>query len=210
MVVLHGLARSHRSVAGMRRAIERAGFPTWSESYPSTAHGLRELAEALAGRIRRDVSGDVMAVTHSLGGVLVRHMTAMLPWKGAVLVAPPNRGSRVALRMRGLPLYRWLYGPSGHEVADGAEWPAPPSPFGVIAGVRAVSIANPTSWLTRGAGLLPPTQPSDGTVSLDETRLDGMADFATVDASHTFIMDHPDVQRWTVRFLTTGRFRDGG
>ncbi|MSP60410.1 MAG: alpha/beta hydrolase [Myxococcales bacterium] len=207
VVVLHGLARTHRSVAGLRRHIERAGFPTWSRTYPSRRMGIAELAREVAERIRADVPGEVMAVTHSLGGILVRHMADLLPWRGLVMIAPPNRGSRVALALRDHPLYRWFYGPAGQEVTSPGGWPAPPTPFGVIAGTGGVSVGNPVSWLSRAMRLLPPEVPSDGTVAVDETRHPAAADFITAAASHTWIHDDPVVRDQVVHFLRNGLFR---
>ncbi len=206
VVVLHGLARTHRSVRGMVRALERAGLRTWSESYPSRADTVESLARSLADRIARECDGELMAVTHSLGGVVLRHMTPLLPWRRAVLVAPPNQGSAVARALRENPLFRWFYGPAGRQLAEPGDWPLPPEPFAVIAGARALALGNPTSWLTRGAKLFDPSDPSDGTVLVRETRLPSMSAFATVDESHTKIMDHPETQRLVIEFLRRGAF----
>jgi pimeloyl-ACP methyl ester carboxylesterase len=206
VVLLHGLARTHHSVAPLRRAVERAGYPTWARTYPSRRMGIAELAATTAARIRADL-GDVelAAVTHSLGGILVRHMAHLLPWRAVVMLAPPNRGSRVALAFRDHALFRWLYGPAGAELADPDGWPAPPSPFGVIAGTRGVERrANPVTWVTRR--VLDASEPSDGTVTVEETRLPGMADFATVDATHTWILRHRTAQRFVLSFLDHNRF----
>lgn len=207
VVVLHGLARTHRSVAGLRRAIEGAGWPTWSATYPSRRTTIEELARLTAARIREEAPAkSYHAVTHSLGGILVRHMRDALPWSRVVMLAPPNRGSRIGKALRDHPLYRWFYGPAGRDVTEPDAWPDPPEPFGVIAGTRAFSLANPISWLTRAGEMFPPDSPSDGTVSVAETQLPGMADFATVDAAHTFIMDHDLARAMTLRFLENGRF----
>ena len=211
VVLLHGLARTDRSTAGIRRAIENAGFATWAVTYPSRRMGIRALAAHVATRIRAELPDrDLFAVTHSMGGILVRHMAAELPWRGVVMIAPPNQGSRVAQRLRTLGLYRWFYGPAGQDVCDPADWPEPPDPFAVIAGSGGTTPGNPVSWLTRGTGLLRATEPNDGTLAVDETRLRGMAAFGVVRASHTWIMDHPTVQRWTVEFLSNGSFDDRG
>jgi pimeloyl-ACP methyl ester carboxylesterase len=206
VVLLHGLARTHFSVASLRRHIERAGFRTWARTYPSRKMGLAELAADTAARIRDDVGdGELAAVTHSLGGILVRHMAPLLPWQKVVMLAPPNRGSKVAQAFADHPFYRWFYGPVGGELASPEGWPAPPSPFGVIAGTRGLpNPTNPVTWLTRR--VLDEKEPSDGTVTVEETRLEGMADFATVDASHTWILRHPRVREWVVSFLETGSF----
>ena len=207
MILLHGLARTQRSLAGLRRHLEAAGFPTWSHTYPSRKLSIVELAEDIARRaLAEHPRARFMAVTHSMGGVLVRHMTHLLPWRGVVMLAPPNRGSRVALAFRDRPFYRWFYGPAGQDLTRPADWPPPPHPFGVIAGTRAIS-ANPLGWLTRGLGAMPRGVPSDGVVAVEETKLEGMADFATIDTSHTFIMGNPTVREWVVHFLEHGRFK---
>ena len=51
-----------------------------------------------------------------------------------------------------------------------------------------------------------PTRPNDGTIAVDETYLPGMADFATVDVSHTWMMNHVCVQVMVLAFLRDGRF----
>ncbi len=205
VVVLHGLARTHRSVRGMVRALESQGFRTWSESYPSRVAGVHELADELSQRIARDVPGELMAVTHSLGGLLLRAMADKLPWRRAVLVAPPNQGSKVAQTLRDNPVFRWFYGPAGQQVAEPHPWPSPPEPFAIIAGSRALSLSNPTSWLTRGARIFAPNEPNDGTVLVDETRLPNAAAFAIVDETHTKIMDHSRTQQLAIEFLRAGR-----
>jgi pimeloyl-ACP methyl ester carboxylesterase len=207
VVFLHGLARSHRSLASLRRAVERAGYPTWARSYPSRRLDLAALADWLAQSIREDLGErPLFGVTHSLGGVLVRHLAQRLPWRGVVMLAPPNQGSRVAAAFKDNPVFRWYFGPAGQQIERAEGWPAPPSPFGVIAGTTSLSPAAPPGWLIRGLRLLPPDEPSDGTVAVSETRLEGMADFATVAASHAWIMNHPQVPELVLGFLERGRF----
>jgi triacylglycerol lipase len=207
VVFLHGLARTERSLGRLRRLIADAGYPTWACSYPSRRLGLQDLASWLEREIARDLGErELCAVTHSLGGVLVRHMAGGLRWRGVVMLAPPNRGSRVAAAFRDNPLFRWYFGPAGQQLDDPRRWPAPPAPFAVIAGTTHLSPLAPPGWLTRAFGLLPADEPSDGTVAVSETRLAGMADFATVPASHAWIMNHPAVPALILAFLESGRF----
>ena len=44
VVLLHGLARSARSMAGLARHLRRAGYETWSRSYPSRRVGIADAA----------------------------------------------------------------------------------------------------------------------------------------------------------------------
>lgn len=133
VVLLHGLARTHRSVDLLRKFLEKQGFPTWSQTYPSRSLPLDQLAGRLADAIRTEVSGEIVAVTHSLGGILVRHMADKITFSRVVMLAPPNNGSRVAQAFAGHPLFRWFYGPVGQQMALSENWPLPQSQVGVIA-----------------------------------------------------------------------------
>jgi len=48
--------------------------------------------------------------------------------------------------------------------------------------------------------------PSDGTVAIERTRVNGMADHIVLPHSHTFIMEAPRVADEAVHFLRHGRF----
>jgi triacylglycerol lipase len=207
VVLLHGLARSHRSMSQLRRAIERGGYRTWCATYPSRRMDIKTLARETAARIRAEAPAEkYFAVTHSLGGIVVRHMADTLPWSRVVMLAPPNQGSRIARAFAEQPLFRWIYGPAGLDVRDPASWPAPPSPFAVIAGTRSLSIANPTSWITKSAQLFPAGSPSDGTVAVEETKHPSMSAFAELDVTHTFIMNDPRAHALILSFLQRGSF----
>jgi hypothetical protein len=210
VVLLHGLARGSRSLSGLRKHLEAAGFPTWAHSYPSRRLAIREAAARVADRIHAELPGrELHAVTHSLGGILVRHLDdPRLRWRRIVMLAPPNRGSQVALAFRTHPFYRWFYGPAGQELADPADWPDPPASFAVIAGTRHRSWSNPTALITRAMRLFRKGEPNDGTVAVAETRLEGMAAFVTVDATHTWIMNHDATRGQVVAFLDHGRFNE--
>lgn len=204
VVLLHGLARSDASMAGLARACAAAGFETCPIDYPSRDHSIADLTAFVTAEIVARHPGRALhAVTHSLGGIVFRHLQdRRLDWQRAVMIAPPNRGSQIAGALVGNPLFRWFYGPAGRELAGSAEhWPAPPCKFAVVAGTRRFAIANPTSWISqRRFG----DADNDGTVAVDETRLDGMSGFRTVDATHTTIMNDPEVQRLAIAFLRDG------
>jgi pimeloyl-ACP methyl ester carboxylesterase len=206
VVLLHGLARGHGSMARMGKALREHGFETWSRTYPSRRHSISYLAGEVTEWIV-DAAGDrpVCAVTHSMGGVIVRHLhDPRIRWQRIAMLAPPNRGSQLAAGLAANPVFRWYYGPAGAELGDGSQWPAPPAPFAVIAGTRARAFTNVTSW-TMGRRFTAGTR-NDGTVAVDETRLDGMAAFAEVDATHTWIMNDLRAQALVLSFLREGAF----
>lgn len=206
VVLLHGLARGHGSMAGIGTYLRAQGFETWSRTYPSRRHSISYLASALSDELV-EVAGDrpIAAVTHSMGGIIVRHLQdPRLHWSRIVMLAPPNQGSRIAAGLVRNPLFRWFYGPAGAELADSTSWPMPPAPFAVIAGTRSRAFSNVTSW-TMGRRF-PPGVRNDGTVAVDETKLTGMAAFAEVDATHTWIMNSSQVRHLAVTFLCDGAF----
>jgi triacylglycerol lipase len=206
VVLLHGLARGHGSMAGMGRFLRANGFETFGRTYPSRRHSISYLASEVTEWIHEH-AGDrpLCAVTHSMGGVIVRHLhDPRIRWHRIVMLAPPNRGSQLAAAIHTNPVFRWYYGPAGAELANGSTWPQPPGPFAVIAGTKGLALANPTSW-TMGRRF-PAGVAHDGTVAVDETRLDGMSAFAEVDATHTWIMNDARTRALVLRYLREGDF----
>ena len=206
VVLLHGLGRSRQMFAELARTLEASGYEAAALAYPSTRRPLADQADELAALLGRlEGVQRVSFVTHSLGGMVLRRLLAeerayqrtIAPGR-AVLIAPPSQGARLADLLRDVPAYRALSGPAGQEIttAAAASLPSPNIPFGIIAGVRG-----------DGAGynpLLPGED--DGVVSLAEVRLNGAADFLTVEELHTFIALHHDTLRAVPAFLATGRF----
>lgn len=211
VVLLHGMARSPRSMRPVARALEARGFRVVNLGYPSRSADIRTLAQGIARDVARvDSDGPMHFVTHSLGGVLLRLAAAegLIPPERisrVVMLAPPNGGSHVVDAFARRPslgrVYRWAMGPVGTEL--GVEGAAiaptlPPLPFdtGIIAGSRSV---NPLlSLLLPGA--------NDGKVSVAHAAAPGMRGFIVVPHSHSFLMRAAIVLAQTVAFLETGRF----
>ncbi len=192
VVLLHGLLRTQRSLRRLRQALDADGHPTWSCTYPSRELAVRDCAEYVRERLA-EVPGPYVAVTHSMGAIVVRHLPE-LPWRGAVMLAPPSQGSRIAARLRHGRAFHWLYGPAGQDMGGPASWALPACQAVVLVGTRKLSWSNPTSWLTVGLGMFPEGEPHDGTVAQVESALPGVEP-EPFDASHTWIMNHPAVIR---------------
>jgi pimeloyl-ACP methyl ester carboxylesterase len=208
VVLLHGLARSHGSLSTLDAHLRANGFDTIARTYPSRRRPIAELADDIATWLA-DAAGDrpLHAVTHSMGGVVARHLhDPRLRWQRIVMLAPPNRGSRLAAGLADNALFRWFFGPAGSELGDGSQWPRPPVPVAVIAGTRNLALGNPTSWTV--GRRFPAGVRNDGTVAVDETKLDAadMAAFAEVDATHTWIMNAPHTLQLVTEFLRDGVF----
>ncbi|HMB89334.1 MAG TPA: alpha/beta fold hydrolase [Rhodothermales bacterium] len=207
VVLLHGLARSARSMEKLAARLGREGYGVVNIDYPSTRHSIADLTEnmlvdklpALAAK-----ATSIHFVTHSMGGILVRQYLAhhRLPKLGrVVMLSPPNRGSEVVDRLRDSVFFRWLNGPAGQELGtDPMSVPCQLRPvdfdLGVITGNRVIE-----PWL---AWMIPGE--SDGKVAVESARIEGMRDFLVVPYSHTFIMQRKAVMEQVVCFLRTGKF----
>ena len=233
------------------------GLRAVSIGYPSTKLSVADAAAFVSSRAAEACGGagrPAFAVTFSLGGPIIRHASLLSEsssrgggssgsssggggplWLGAVLVAPPNRGSDLARELLLAPstpsvvrrLFRFLFGPAVLDLASSSEviareWPDAPRPCGVIAGTAPRSL-NPASLLLAarvfggrvggsggrggsGEGRRP-ARAHDGTVAVDETALQIPADdFAAVHAGHTLMADSREVAGLVTAFLLSGKF----
>ncbi len=209
VVVLHGLIRSASSMEKMAKSLEKEGFDVVNVDYPSRAYPIEVLAPMAVekGLLQCRAKGDfdsIHFVTHSLGGILVRHYLSEfdIPELGrVVMLGPPNQGSIAVDKLEGLVGFDWLNGPAGRQLGKGpgsVPLRLPPANFevGIIAGNRTIDPI--TSAVLES--------PDDGRVSVQDTRLDGMSDFVVVNHSHAFMMRMRKPIELTIRFLRTGSF----
>lgn len=206
VVVLHGLARSAGSMSKMEEALQAAGFRTCNIDYPSTRYPIEELAArfVVPAVDRCAPQGTVHFVTHSMGGIIVRQIASAEPEVAigrVVMLGPPNKGSEIVDAMEHFSPFYWLNGPAGLQLGTGAE--SVPNRLGPAVFEVGV-IAGDAPFMEPFKGFIP--GPSDGKVSLERARLDGMTDFLVLPVTHSLMMRDQAVIDHTIRFLMAGHF----
>ena len=200
-MLVHGLWNTGLEATLLRFRLAAQGFEVRQFHYRTITALMHEVLGALRAAVL-ELPSPVHLVGHSLGGLVILRLLdehPELPIGRVVLLGSPVNGSaaaRAAVQMPGAAL---LFG----ELAD-AELVRPearrwqhPFEIGLIAGSQPISFA-------RMFHRLP--EPNDGTVTVDETRLEGATEHLVLPVSHISMLFAPSVVTATASFLRTGRF----
>jgi pimeloyl-ACP methyl ester carboxylesterase len=200
VILLHGVWMRGLTLFSLARRLRAAGYTVDVFDYASVFGDTARTCERLRARMREAGSDRVHLVGHSLGGIVALEATRRmrdLPRGSIVCLGPPLKGSSIARLLAHLPGGRWILGSNRNALVAGVERWDGSRPVGVVAGQIPFGLG-----ITIGAL----AAPHDGTVAVEETRLSGLADHCTVDATHTGLLFSSDVADLTVGFLRNGRF----
>jgi len=203
IILVHGLWMSGLELSMLQHRLHSEhGFEVISYSYRSITgtmldhvRGLRELAQA-------QKTAHLHFVGHSLGGIVIFELlesTADLPPGRAVLLGSPLQGSCAVEGIAKWPMGRALV---GHAVRDqvlsrpSRKWDGRRD-IGIIAGDLSVGMGRFFANLTSA---------NDGTVLVEETRLEGAKEQLIMPVSHTGMVFSSDVAVQVARFLRDGKF----
>jgi pimeloyl-ACP methyl ester carboxylesterase len=199
---VHGLFMRGAIMLPLALQLEMVGFETRLFSYPTRAKPPAENAVTLRRFINDVAAWRVHVVAHSLGGLVLRHAAAQglsRRFGRAVSLGTPHQSSATAELLARFPAGRQLLNRSLEQGLLGDDlppWP-PVLELGSVAGTLPVGLGR----------LLPGLpQPNDGTVAVEETRLEGMTDHIIIPVSHTGLLIRPAVATQVAHFLRHGRF----
>lgn len=205
--LLHGLGRTAFSMLFLARRLRKAGYTVVARTYRSTRASIEDHVAWLEGQLDDSIqnAAKLHFVTHSLGGIVLRYFLRerSIPNLGrVVMLSPPNAGSELVDAFRRLKLFRFATGPSAQQL--GTEPDSIPNRLGPVRFELGV-ITGKASFNPVASLLIPGT--SDGIVSVERSKVEGMKDFVVVKRTHTFIMNASEVADHVIAFLQTGAFR---
>ena len=207
VILLHGLGRTSKSMEPLQYRLTLEGYRVFNITYPSRKDKIENLVEFIRQELKAccpNGTDKLHFVTHSLGGILVRgYLSNYRPQNlgRVVMLSPPNKGSDVVDFFGDYSLFEYFFGPAATELGTGRDsFPNTLGPadfeVGIITGSRTIDPLS--SWIIDGD--------DDGKVSIEQARLEGMADFMVVPVSHAFIMANQEVIDQVIFFLQNGRF----
>jgi len=207
VILIHGLWRSLWAMDPMANFLNQEGeFHTINIPYPSYRKPIQDHAKRIRQIIdEHNKGGRIHFVTHSLGGIIARHLLCELTpaqTGHTVMLAPPNQGSEIIAWLDHWGPLKHTLGPSGQQLRMGAV-DAPPLP----PHARAAVIMGNQSILPFFRHLL--DQENDGIVSVESGKIKGACEFQIIEADHTFIATHPLAQSMTLQFLQEGETGKG-
>lgn len=198
VLIVHGIWNARSWVSPLAARLRSAGFDTELFGYPSIFGGPDVAVPALIERLRGE--GALNVVGHSLGGLIALEALRQvpgLPVPRLVCLGSPLCGSRTAQFLTANTWLAPVLGRSGSLLQRGCEPWAGATQIGMVAG-------NVPHGLGRLLAKL--EGESDGTVSVAETRLPGLADHCVVASSHSGLVFSQAAAAQAAHFLRHGRF----
>lgn len=194
VVLLHGLARTSRSMVKIEKVLKDNGYKVINLNYPSRKDKIENLANIYLKKALKeqcpDRSMQIHFVTHSLGGIVVRYFLANNKLKNlgrVIMIAPPNKGAKLADFLSRFSVANEFFGPTLKQLRTGAKSlpnriPPPKYEVGIIAGRY------------------------DMKVPANYAKLKNTKGFLLVPSAHTFITRAGKVIEGILKFLESGKF----
>jgi len=206
VILVHGLWYGRPGMVPLARRLKKLGWNCELFGYSSVFSGpdknVKRLVERVADLQKKGEGGLLHLVGHSLGGLVILKMLAESEIGNTdgrvVLLGSPLNGSAVARRMMGNRLLKPWVGRAGELLDVGLDDLAGDREVAAVAGTASVGVGRLFADLEK---------PHDGTVTVAETKVSGLADHLELPVSHSGLVLSRTVADAIHRFLRSGRFR---
>lgn len=183
VIILHGLYMHGMVMQPLSHKLRELGYRTKILSYNSVAIDEQQVFTSIDNALS-DTMPNIL-VGHSLGGLIIKHyLQSRQPSQEqishVVTIGSPIKGASIVTRIQELGMgvilgNSPLFGLAQHE----GDWTLPQK-LGCIAGTLPLG--------ARSLLLMDNKMMSDGTVTVDETKIDGMTDHFEIKSSHTALI----------------------
>ena len=185
------------------RRTENFGYKWFFDDVPA-------LAERLSKRLSKLGIQEFDAVTHSMGGIVLRWAMNHQPMprlRRAILIAPPNAGAWIAdhLHERMGRFFPLIFGQGGLQMRTGHRGLA--ARAGRLDGAEVGIIAGGSGTQQGKRNIFHIPGDCDGTVAVEETILPGMKDFVLLNCNHSVLLLASQTAHMANLFLEHGVFR---
>lgn len=200
VILLHGIWMRGFTLNRLASRLVDAGFSTEVVDYASVASGPDGVVDGLRERMSKSKAESVHLIGHSLGGLVALQAVDTdqpLPSGRVLCLGSPLVGSSAARGLQRWSGMSWMLGRSRDLLCSGRQPWTRPRQVGVIAGTRERGLG---TWFGNFADA------HDGTVSVAETRLDGIVDHYSLPVSHSGLVFSRGVATLAVGFLRNGSF----
>lgn len=198
VILVHGIWMKGIELSYLRFKLWRQGYRVYQYHYSSIFKTPAQNGEGLYQFVSKLDEPVIHFVAHSLGGIVVCHLFAQHDIKQAgkvVMIGSPVQGSALASYMSKNKVLKHLLGKSVIRglLGDNPGWHSK-RPLSVIAGTKRMGIG---MLLARNEM----QKICDGTVNVDETRLEHCDEFHLVPRSHFSMLLSRDVAEKIIAFL---------
>lgn len=197
LILLHGIYMNPMILKYLQNQLKN-DYNTHLFGYKSVTNHITDNAQTLIDFIAEKSINSPHLIGHSLGGLVIRKAFALNPsltTGRVVTIGTPHQGSAVARVLQSLSTR--ILGKAYSDALDGdlPTWQAD-TEIGSIAGNLSIGFS---AFITL-------EKPNDGTVTVKETRFDGMSDHIILPASHTSLLYSKRTCKQADHFLRHGEF----
>lgn len=201
VIILHGLYMHSIVMHPLRQQLSKMGYQTTTISYNTVAINEEKLFHQIDSALSKDHTH--VLVGHSLGGLMIkRYLASRQPdarlISHVVTIGSPLQGASIVSRIEQLGLGIILGNAVEHGLKKHQDKWNYPQKLGSIAG--SVPIGMRTLLMGNHSE-------SDGTVTVEETKIEGMTDHITTRTTHTSMLYNQYIAQQIDYFIRYDEFR---